>query len=151
RGGGFREGTERGVHVEADDLSGWSMTAVVVLCDIPTAGVIRQASAAPVRDDPTAGSGVVAPRAGGLREHDAVLALYPAWRQAGAHRLVQLARAMLDSDRIAGVPLSLPPLAFSLVADQVAFLAEHVSPGLLAGLAHRLPGEVVSGAWVNSV
>ncbi|MGH3390408.1 MAG: hypothetical protein ACRDOO_16190 [Actinomadura sp.] len=131
------------------------MTAVVVLGDIPTAGIIRQASADRVRVDSSLGSAAalefVTQAAEGLRERTAVLALYPAWRSVEASRFVQLARAMLDSDRIAGVPLDLPPLAFSLVADQLAYLAEHVSPGLLASLAHRLPMEVFSGAWVNSV
>lgn len=129
------------------------MTAVVVLGDIPSAGIIRQASAGRVRVDSAGGAGsdFVAYATEELQEHKALIALYPAWRPASAHRLIQLARAMLDTDRIAGVPLNLPPLAFSLVADQLAYLSRHVSPGLLASLAHRLPFEILAGAWVNSV
>jgi hypothetical protein len=131
------------------------MTAVVVLGDIPSAGIIRQAGAGRMRVDAALGSEAalefVAFADQGLREHKAVLALYPAWRSVAASRFVQLARGMLDSDRIAGVPLDLPPIAFSLVADQIAYLSQHVSPGLLASLAHRLPLDVFAGAWVNSV
>jgi hypothetical protein len=144
-----------GLQGDADDVPGWPMTAVVVLGDIPTAGIIRQAGAGRMRVDARLGSDAalefVAYADQSLRAGAAVLVLYPAWRSTAAKRVIQLARAMLDSDRIAGVSLDLPPLAFSLVADQLAYLAQHVSPGLLASLAHRLPQEVLAGAWVNSV
>ncbi|HEV7935652.1 MAG TPA: hypothetical protein VGP70_25465 [Actinomadura sp.] len=131
------------------------MTAVMVLGDIPTAGIIRQAGAVRVRVDSSLSSDAalefVSYAAHGLQERRAVVALYPAWRSAMGSRFVQFARGMLDTDRIAGVPINLPPLAFSLVADQLSYVAQHVSPGLLASLAHRLPRDILAGAWVNSV
>ncbi|WP_149260876.1 hypothetical protein [Actinomadura sp. K4S16] len=86
-----------------------------------------------------------------LRRSGAVLVVYPEWRASHGERLVRLARAGLVTDRIAGIPLDLPPLALSLVADQLAFVSPHVRPGLLAGLAPRLADAVYAGAWVNSV
>lgn len=131
------------------------MTAVMVLGDIPTAGIIRQAGALRVRIDSSLSSDAalefVCHAAHGLQDRRAVVALYPAWHSAMGGRFVQFARGMLDTDRIAGVPLDLPPLAFSLVADQLSYVAQHVSPGLLASLAHRLPRDLLAGAWVNSV
>lgn len=131
------------------------MTAVVVLGEIPTAGVIRQVSADRGRLDASVSSEAaldfVAYAAQGLHQRKAVLALYPAWRSTEGKRFVQLARGTLDTDRVAGIPLNLPPLALSLVADQLAYVAQHVSPGLLASLAYRLPYEILAGAWVNSV
>lgn len=131
------------------------MTAVVVLADCPATGISQHANAHRIRPDALAGPGAasefVTYAAQGLRERKAVLALYPAWLSAVARRFVRLARLVHDTDRIAGLPLNLPPVAFSLVADQLSYLAQYVSPGLLASLAHRLPQETFAGAWVNSV
>jgi hypothetical protein len=62
-----------------------------------------------------------------------------------------MARALLESDRIADVPVPLPPLALSLVADQLSFLAPYVAAGRLASLAATLCKEIKAGAWVRSV
>ncbi|MGI8330692.1 hypothetical protein ACRYCC_12065 [Actinomadura scrupuli] len=87
----------------------------------------------------------------GLTEHQAVLALYPAWRPDGAKSSIRFARSMLSTDRIVPIPVRLPPLAFSLVADQLAFLAPYVGAGMLVALADQLCKDVFAGAWVNSV
>jgi hypothetical protein len=131
------------------------MTAVLVLADIPSAGVIREVQAdrltLPASATSAESLACVDHMAHGLREREAVIALYPAWRPGAAVHLVRLARGMLRTDRIAGIPLELPPLAFSLVADQLAYLSAYVKPGVLASLAHRLSQEILAGAWVNSV
>jgi hypothetical protein len=128
------------------------MTAVVLVGDLPGTGVLQSSMAvrAPVRSraDYPAFIDLVGH---GLRERSAVLVLCAAWRSAEALKAVSVARGALDSDRIAVLPLHLPPLALSLVADQIAFAAPYVKPGVLAGLADRLARGIHAGAWVNSV
>ena len=128
------------------------MTAVVLAGDLPGTGVLPAAMivrrAVDSRADIPAFIDLVAH---GVQERSAVLVLCPAWQSPEAFKAVRLARSALDSDRIAFLPLDLPPLALSLVADQVAFAAPYVQPGVLAGLADRLAREVCAGAWVNSV
>ncbi|GLZ08944.1 hypothetical protein Acsp03_64100 [Actinomadura sp. NBRC 104412] len=87
----------------------------------------------------------------GLEHGGAVVVLYPSWAGDGPRRLVRLARGAMLTDRIAALPLDLPPLALSVVADQLAFVAPHVDPGTLASLGHTLRQEICAGAWVNSV
>ncbi|TDD62111.1 hypothetical protein [Actinomadura rubrisoli] len=131
------------------------MTMVMLLDDVPGLGVMRGVAAerAPSGFSPLSDEGLEFTEriARGLREHSAVLALYPAWRPEAAGRLLRFARASLRTGRLAIVPLDLPPLALSLVADQLAFMAPYVRPGALASLAPRLAEVIVAGAWVNSV
>ena len=131
------------------------MTAVLVMGDLPSTGVLGAAAAERIRPSPEGPAiqesvflDIVQAR---LREHGAVVVVYPAWRAESYTRLVRLARTGLASDRIAGIPLGLPPLALTLVADTLAFLAPYVAPGLLSSVAHRLPSELIAGAWVRSV
>jgi hypothetical protein len=131
------------------------MTAVLVMGDVPSTGTLANVSAVRI------GSGSDLPgneRAlfiedvyRRLQAHGAVLVVYPEWQSGQTARLIQIARGVLATDRVAGIPLRLPPLALSLVADTLAFLAPYLSPGMLAGMAHRLPIEIISGAWVRSV
>ncbi|MCP9966974.1 hypothetical protein LUX57_19135 [Actinomadura madurae] len=86
-----------------------------------------------------------------IRQRGTVLVLYPAWKKTGAQRLVRLARSAMLTDRIAGLALDVPPLALSLIADQLAFASSYARPGVLASLAQRLCENVQAGAWVNSV
>jgi hypothetical protein len=88
-----------------------------------------------------------------LKVHGGVLAVYPAWSWRGklAERLIRLARGALATDRVAGVPLRLPPLAIAIAAGRLTALAPRVSPGTLAAVAHRLPEEIIAGACVRSV
>lgn len=129
------------------------MTAVSLFADIPTTGVVRESAAERLMTGTEFGDDLafVDRMADHLRERGAALVLYPAWRPASAVRLTRLARLLLKTDRIAAVPIDLPPLALSLVADQLTFMSRHVRPGLLAGLAYELAGRVHSGAWVSSV
>jgi hypothetical protein len=133
------------------------MTAVILLGDITGTGALNGAAAE--------GLGLTQPDSADLepaflevvrdRLHQAggVLMVYPAWswRQRAGARLVQIARGALATDHVAGLPLNLPPLALSLVADQLASLAPYVAPGVLAGVADRLPRGILAGAWVRSV
>ncbi|MQA85128.1 MAG: hypothetical protein GEV03_11005 [Streptosporangiales bacterium] len=80
-----------------------------------------------------------------------VVAVYPAWRPEPAKRYIQLARSALETEWLVGAPSDLPPLALSLVADQLAYLAPYVPPGVLVGLVSRLARETLAGAWVRSV
>ncbi|WP_131743143.1 hypothetical protein, partial [Actinomadura roseirufa] len=131
------------------------MTAVMVLDDVPGLGVIRGVAAerVPAGFSPLSDEGLelTARIAHRLREHPAVLALYPTWRSGEAEALLRFARASLQTPRLAAVPVDLPPLALSLVADQLAFMAPYVKPGVLASLVPRFAEGIVAGAWVNSV
>ncbi|MFI6753077.1 hypothetical protein ACIBI3_43395 [Actinomadura luteofluorescens] len=130
------------------------MTAVVLVGDFPSTGILRATVAQRVsvegRGDEAAPA-FVDHMAHALRRRGAVLVLYPAWKSRRAQRLVRLARSALLTDRIAGLPLDVPPLALSLVADQLTFASAYARPGVLASLAHRLREAVHAGAWVNSV
>ncbi|GAA3944412.1 hypothetical protein GCM10023085_28040 [Actinomadura viridis] len=129
------------------------MTAVVLVGELPSTGIIPEPVAWRVADSaaPEAALAFVDQMAHALRRHGAALVVYPAWRSEAAVRLVRMARALLNTDRIAGRPLDLPPLALSLVADQLAFMAPHIRPGVLAGIVQVLADRIYTGAWVNSV
>ncbi|WP_018655771.1 hypothetical protein [Actinomadura flavalba] len=129
------------------------MTTVMLLGEFPATGLLGATTA--TRAPAAAGSGPAADFietvASALGRRGAVVVVRPAWPDGSGDRLVRLARAALLTDRIADLPLDLPPLALSLVADQLAFLAPYTRPGLLAGAAHRLAATVVPGAWLSSV
>ncbi|GLY85319.1 hypothetical protein [Actinoallomurus iriomotensis] len=132
------------------------MTAVVLLGDVPSTGIFRDMPGpvtVPMPPDlsPGGADAFLDLAAGELAAEAAVVVLFPAWRSHTAARLIGLARGALRTDRIAGVPIDLPPLALALVADQLAFLAPHVTPGALTGAALRLPGRTIAGAWLRTV
>ncbi|MFC7732197.1 hypothetical protein [Actinomadura keratinilytica] len=129
------------------------MTAVVLLGDVPSTQVIQGVSAArlPVADTPEGLLAFVDQVTHLLSRSGAVVAVYPAAEQPAIGRILRMARGLLRTDRIAGVPLELPPLALSLIADQLAFVARYVSPGIVASIATPLTQRIVAGAWVNSV
>ena len=131
------------------------MTAVVLLGDVPATNLINGAVADRITVDsalsPDSAGMAIARISAGLQARRAVLVLYPAWQAAVARRLLPMVRAGLGTDRVGGLALDLPPLAMSLVADQLAFIAPHVRPGVLASVAPRLARAVLAGAWVNSV
>ncbi|MFC0037867.1 hypothetical protein [Actinomadura rayongensis] len=129
------------------------MTGVVLVGDVPSSGILEANTALrfdppPGVDAPTAFIDLMAAEVG---RAGAAVVLLPAWRAAETARLVRLARGALDTDRIAGVSLNLPPLALSVVADQLAFVSPYVRPGQLASMADGLARAVYTGAWVNSV
>lgn len=80
-----------------------------------------------------------------------VLALYPEWHAEPALRALRLAHSGLSTDRLALVPSPLPPLALSLVADQLDYLSPYYPPGALVALVSALTRVTLSGAWVRSV
>ncbi|NEA25430.1 hypothetical protein [Actinomadura bangladeshensis] len=128
------------------------MTAVMLVGDLPATGVLRQVGAIRV----TTPSADAAPlfvdqviRA--LRTHGAVVVLYPSWKADPAVRLLRLLRGVVQTDRVACVPLDLPPVALSLVADQLAHVAASAAPGVVAGLAPYLAADVCAGARLTSV
>ncbi|TDD79589.1 hypothetical protein E1293_22855 [Actinomadura darangshiensis] len=130
------------------------MTAVVLAGDFPSTGILRASVAQRIALDGAGGDTAPAfidHMARALQTRGAVLVVYPEWKGKGTRRLVQLARAALLTDRIAGVALDLPPIALSLVADQLTFASSYARPGVLVGLAHRLRETLYAGAWVNSV
>lgn len=131
------------------------MAVVSLLADIPSVSGLRESQAGRLVPDQRLDSEntllIVDRLAHDLREHEAVVVVYPAWQAEAAERIVKLVRGAGDTDRLAGLPLNLPPLAFSLVTDQMAAMAPFMEPGRLVSVGHRLAGGVVAGAWVNSV
>ncbi|URN06460.1 hypothetical protein LUW74_26135 [Actinomadura madurae] len=130
------------------------MTAVVLVGDFPSTGILQATVAQRVSTggpDDGGPPAFIDQMAHAIRQRGAVLVLYPAWKKTGAQRLVRLARSAMLTDRIAGLALDVPPLALSLIADQLAFASSYARPGVLASLAQRLCENVQAGAWVNSV
>src|SRR6266545_4305845 len=150
----MKAGRLRGQAGSITKTGAW-MTPVLIMGDLPSTGILGEVAAERIGLPPAESAGqesffldVIDDR---LRGRDAVLVIYPAWRAEPNAKLVRLARSALASDRIAGIPLHLPPLALSLVADMLAFLAPYESPGMLSSIAHRLQSELIAGAWVRSV
>ena len=132
-----------------------SATAVALLADIPSTGHVGEAGAhrfPPRGDGPGArSSAFVAFAIDQVRAGRKVIALYPAWRAEDAQRAVNFARGALRTDRIAGISVDLSPLALSLVADQLAYLAPYLPPGMVAALSGELPKHLLAGAWLRTV
>lgn len=132
------------------------MTSVVLLGDFPSTGVVRKSLATRIPMDGftrgPAGAFALAQRiepfALGGRP---LLAVYADWQHDEVLPILKMAGKLLPSVRIGRVPLDLPPLALSFVADQLALLSLEVPPGQLAGLAPNLARTVASGAWLSSV
>ncbi|WP_157610545.1 hypothetical protein [Spirillospora albida] len=120
---------------------------------MPSTGITPGSVATRVPDaaDPAALLSFLDVVSGALASDGTVLVVHPAWRADGAVKLVRQARMLLATDRIGRVPLELPPLALSVVADQLAFMAPHVAPGVLASIAPHLAARLFAGAWLGSV
>ncbi|WP_067830963.1 hypothetical protein [Actinomadura kijaniata] len=129
------------------------MTAIVIVGDFPGTGIISKTLAPRIGESTDAASSLafLDQMTHALHQRGAVLILHPSWRSDVAVKLVRQARFLLGTDRIARVPLNLPPLAFSVVADQLTFLAPYVRAGMLASIAPTLAMRVRAGAWLNSV
>ncbi|MBE3002321.1 hypothetical protein IDM40_27005 [Nocardiopsis sp. HNM0947] len=132
-----------------------SATAVALLADIPSTGHVGE-----VRAQRFAMHG------DGIGERSAafvdfararseagqkVVALYPSWQAETAERAVNFARGATRDDHVAGIAVDLSPLALSLVADQLAYLAPYVPPGMVAALSDELPKHLLAGAWLGNV
>ncbi|MBB4930150.1 hypothetical protein F4561_000970 [Lipingzhangella halophila] len=131
------------------------VSVVALLADVPSTGLLgeHQAHRFPLR------GGELGERSAEFvdfaRHHISqghrVIALYPKWHAERAQRAVAFARGSLQSDQIGQVSLDISPLALSLIADQVAYLAPYVPPGVAAALATELTGNVLAGAWLKRV
>ncbi|WP_017599685.1 hypothetical protein [Nocardiopsis lucentensis] len=132
-----------------------SATTIALLADIPSTGHVGETRA---HRFPLRGQGVGERSAAFVafaREEVAagrkVIALHPAWRSADAERAVNFARASLRTDHVAGIAVDLSPLALSLIADQLAYLAPYLPPGMVAALCDELPKHILAGAWLRTV
>ncbi|MFE3457649.1 hypothetical protein ACFXKD_08885 [Nocardiopsis aegyptia] len=132
-----------------------SASTVALLADIPSTGHVGEVRA---RRFAMHGDGIgersAAFVAFAQQEIDAgrkVVALYPVWRATDAERAINFARGSLRTDHIAGMALDLSPLALSLVADQLAYLAPYLQPGMVAALCGELPKHLLAGAWLRTV
>ncbi|MEV6106013.1 hypothetical protein AB0M28_15040 [Streptomyces sp. NPDC051940] len=91
-----------------------------------------------------------------LEHHGFLLVLYPEAAQAPLVRRLYTVRAVLESDRIALIPLPLPPLAVAVLAHQLAQLTDPAhgpqpGPGIAASAARLLTHYVHSGALLGSL
>lgn len=87
-----------------------------------------------------------------LDTHGHLIALVPPDSADPARRRLHTVRAVLEADRIAIVPVDLPPLAVALLAEQLRRLAgTDLGPGVLAGAARLLSYYLYSGALLGSV
>ncbi|MGI5120795.1 hypothetical protein ACQEU5_14840 [Marinactinospora thermotolerans] len=132
-----------------------SVSVVALLADIPTTGQLGDAQA---RRFPLDGPDLATQAdafldfAGGhLAAGRKVVALYPKWRAERARRAIRFARGSFRTDHIAAVEVDLSPLAFSLMADQLAYLAPYLPSGLIAALADELQRHILAGAWLKNV
>ena len=81
-----------------------------------------------------------------------LVALAPADAADPARRRIHTVRSALEADRIAIVPVTLPPLARTLLAEQLRQLAgTDLGPGVLAGAARLLGHYLHAGALLGSV
>ncbi|MFV2120158.1 hypothetical protein ACE14D_17650 [Streptomyces sp. Act-28] len=81
-----------------------------------------------------------------------VVVLYPAATPADHVRRLHTVRALLESDRIALLPLDLPPLGAAVLVRQLRQLSVcDFGPGVLATAARLLAHYVHAGAVLNSV
>jgi len=82
---------------------------------------------------------------------DAVLSFYPVWsgRMTTDHTL---AIALSGEPKVAAVPVNLPPLAFTLLAEQVAWLAgAGLSAGACLACVKPLRQALATAAWSRGV
>ncbi|MFI2184936.1 hypothetical protein [Streptomyces sioyaensis] len=87
-----------------------------------------------------------------LEHHGHLIALYSSACPSAHVRRLHTLRAVLESDRIAIVPLSLPPLGVAVLARQLRQLSVYdFSPGVLASAARLLTHYIHAGALLGSV
>jgi len=111
----------------------------------PAAVVLQAPHLQPLDDALTEASAV-------LEHHGHLVALYSSVCPPEHIRRLHTLRAVLESDRIAIVPLSLPPLGVALLARQLRQLSLcDVSPGVLASAARLLAHYIHAGALLGSV
>lgn len=86
-----------------------------------------------------------------LERHSHVIALYPTTTPRSYVQRLHATRAMLESDRIALLPSSLPPLGTAVLVRQLRQLSScDFSPGVLGASARLLAHYVFAGALLAS-
>ncbi|MEU0806666.1 hypothetical protein [Streptomyces sp. NPDC005970] len=111
----------------------------------PSAVVLMSPDVQPLDDALTETAGL-------LDQQGYLIVVYPAATPAPFVRRLHTVRAVLESDRIALLPLELPPLAVAVVARQLRQLSMcDFSPGVLACAARLLTHYVHAGALLGSV
>lgn len=132
-----------------------SATTIALLADVPSTGHLGGTQA---RRFPLSGQDLGERSAAfvdfaleRVSAGEKVIALYPRWRDKPAERAIAFARGALRTDHIAGVPMDHPPLALSLIADQLAYLAPYLPAGVVAALCEELPRHLLAGAWLKTV
>ncbi|TQN30936.1 hypothetical protein FHX37_0824 [Haloactinospora alba] len=132
-----------------------SLSVVALLGDIPSTGHLGDAQAQRFSlegEDLGAQSSDFLDYASHYLGYDRkVVALYPRWRRERPERAIKFARASLQTDHIAAVPVDVPPLALSLMADQLAYLSPYLPSGLVAALVEELPNHILAGGWLGNV
>ncbi|MDT9684722.1 hypothetical protein RND61_22075 [Streptomyces sp. TRM76323] len=87
-----------------------------------------------------------------VEQYGHVVALYPASTPTAHVRRLHTVRALLESDRVALLPLDLPPLGVAVLVRQLRQLSVcDFGPGVLATAARLLAHYVHTGAVLNSV
>ncbi|MEU1791302.1 hypothetical protein ABZ553_36615 [Streptomyces sparsogenes] len=111
----------------------------------PSAVVLMPPDAQPLDD-------ALAETAALLDQQGYLIVVYPAATPASFVRRLHTVRSVLESDRIALLPLELPPLGVAVVARQLRQLSVcDFSPGVLACAARLLTHYVHAGALLGSV
>ncbi len=112
---------------------------------VPAAVVLPAPHLTPLDDALTETSAV-------LEHHGHLVVLYSSACPPEHIRRLHTLRAVLESDRIAIVPVSLPPLGVALLARQLRQLSLYdFSPGVLASAARLLSHYIHAGALLGSV
>ena len=90
--------------------------------------------------------------ASGIKAGGAVIAIVPDWFAPEALRRLEMARALLDTGRVAIHVTSLPPLAATALASLASSLAPRLpSAGLLASALPGLSDQLHQITWLGSV
>lgn len=87
-----------------------------------------------------------------LERHGHLVAVVPSWLPAATVQRLHTVRAILETDRIALLPVDLPPLGTALLVRQLRQLTVcDFSPGVIASAARLLSHYVYAGALLGSV
>ncbi|MFD9722499.1 hypothetical protein [Streptomyces sp. NPDC059072] len=96
--------------------------------------------------------GALAETSGLLERHGHLVAVVPPWLPAETGRRLHTVRAILETDRIALLPIDLPPLGTALLVRQLRQLTVcDFSPGVIASAARLLSHYIYAGALLGSV
>lgn len=132
-----------------------SVSAVALLGDYPSTGLLgaHQAERFPMagQDKGEQADAFIDFARANLEQGRKVTALYAKWNAETAERVIAFARGALLTDDIGQIPLDISPLALSLVADQLSYMAPYIPAGVTAALADELCGHVLAGAWLKRV